>query len=79
MTTPFPSSRTPAFDPFGEPSETVPCPAAGPGDRRARRIAIAAFWSLALLITAGRAYWGVHPAQQPSQDTASVAASTTIR
>jgi hypothetical protein len=47
-----------AFDPFGEPVTSVvahACPTAQ-GDRTARRVGGAVFWSLALLILAGRIY-----------------------
>lgn len=47
-----------AFDPFGEPvTEGVAraCPSHA-GDRTARKIGGAVFWSLALLILAGRIY-----------------------
>lgn len=48
----------PAFDPFGEPvaaAVAAPC-ASTAGDRAARRVGGAVFWSLALLILAGRVY-----------------------
>jgi hypothetical protein len=51
-------SEPAAFDPFGEPvTEGVAhaCPTAQ-GDRMARRVGGTVFWSLALLILAGRIY-----------------------
>jgi hypothetical protein len=53
------------FDPYGEPVDAVRCDATTAGDRRARRIAIAVFWSLALLLTAGRVYTA-HPEAAPT-------------
>lgn len=46
------------FDPFGEPvaEGVVGVCASEAGDRAARRIGGAVFWSLALLILAGRVY-----------------------
>lgn len=55
-----------AFDPFGEPvTEGVAraCTSAA-GDRTARRIGGAVFWSLALLILAGRIYASDLPVTQ---------------
>ncbi|KNY20816.1 hypothetical protein [Methylobacterium sp. ARG-1] len=57
-TTPNTRSTTMAFDPFGEPvAEGVAnaCPTAS-GDRTARRVGGAVFWTLALAILAGRVY-----------------------
>ena len=56
----IPDIHSPAttFDPFGEPvAEGVAraCASAA-GDRRARRVGGALFWSLALAILAGRIY-----------------------
>ncbi len=54
----FSGTEPTAFDPFGEPvAEGVAraCPTAQ-GDRTARRVGGAVFWSLALLILAGRIY-----------------------
>ena len=51
-------SESPAFDPFGEPvadGVAQVCTTTA-GDRTARRIGGAVFWSLALLIIAGRIY-----------------------
>ncbi|GJE37787.1 hypothetical protein [Methylobacterium persicinum] len=55
-----------AFDPFGEPVTGVvagACATAA-GDRTARRIGGAVFWSLALLILAGRIYAADIPVTQ---------------
>ncbi|GJE44583.1 hypothetical protein [Methylobacterium soli] len=52
------------YDPFGEPVDIARACAATPGDRRARHAALAVFWSLALLLTAGRAYLGDQPVSQ---------------
>jgi hypothetical protein len=51
-------SEPAAFDPFGEPVAAVVAQACttATGDRTARRIGGAVFWSLALLILAGRIY-----------------------
>jgi hypothetical protein len=53
-----------AYDPFGEPVEAAGGCATTPGDRRARNAAVALFWSLALLLTAGRVYLGDQPVAQ---------------
>ncbi|WP_457108230.1 hypothetical protein [Methylobacterium sp. P5_C11] len=53
-----PENQSTAFDPFGEPvTEGVAraCPDAA-GDRTARRVGGAVFWTLALAILAGRVY-----------------------
>lgn len=48
---------TAMFDPFGEPvTEGVVGVCTEAGDRSARRIGGAVFWTLALLILAGRVY-----------------------
>lgn len=63
-TTPATRPETLAFDPFGEPvAEGAACPS-GAGDRTARRIGGAVFWSLALLILAGRIYASDWPVAQ---------------
>jgi hypothetical protein len=51
-------TRPTAFDPFGEPvtdGVARACPDAA-GDRTARRVGGAVFWTLALAILAGRVY-----------------------
>jgi len=51
-------TQPPAFDPFGEPvtdGVARACPD-GAGDRTARRVGGAVFWTLALAILAGRVY-----------------------
>lgn len=58
--TPDIRSTTLAFDPFGEPvadgvARACP-PTSAAGDRTARRIGGAVFWTLALAILAGRIY-----------------------
>lgn len=58
--------RPTAFDPFGEPvtdGVARACPEAA-GDRTARRVAGAVFWTLALAILAGRVYAYDMPAVQ---------------
>jgi hypothetical protein len=53
-----PETQAPAFDPFGEPvadGVARACPDAA-GDRTARRVGGAVFWTLALAILAGRVY-----------------------
>ncbi|SFL71594.1 hypothetical protein [Methylobacterium pseudosasicola] len=65
-TTPDIRSTTMAFDPFGEPvaqGVAEACPTAA-GDRTARRIGGAVFWTLALAILAGRIYAYDMPAVQ---------------
>jgi len=55
-----------AFDPFGEPvaqGVAEACPTAS-GDRTARRVGGAVFWTLALVILAGRIYVYDMPAVQ---------------
>ena len=57
-TLPDTRSTTLAFDPFGEPvadGVAEACPTAS-GDRTARRVGGAVFWTLALAILAGRVY-----------------------
>ncbi|MCJ2141358.1 hypothetical protein [Methylobacterium sp. E-066] len=59
-------STTLAFDPFGEPvaqGVAEACPTAA-GDRTARRVGGAVFWTLALAILAGRVYAYDMPAVQ---------------
>jgi hypothetical protein len=54
----LPKIRPAAFDPFGEPvadGVAQACPASA-GDRTARRVGGAVFWTLALAILAGRIY-----------------------
>ncbi|MCJ2013667.1 hypothetical protein [Methylobacterium sp. J-076] len=55
-----------AFDPFGEPVAAGVARACtgSAGDRTARRIGGAVFWSLALLILAGRIYAADLPVTQ---------------
>ena len=69
MRSPMPSA---AFDPFGEPIESVgPC--AGESRRRGTRLgAVVVFWTLALVMLAGRIYLG----DQVSGQTAIVAEPT---
>ncbi|MCJ2060893.1 hypothetical protein MKL09_30775 [Methylobacterium sp. J-048] len=65
-TTPDIRSTTMAFDPFGEPvaqGVADACPTAA-GDRTARRVGGAVFWTLALTILAGRIYAYDMPAVQ---------------
>ncbi|MCJ2125346.1 hypothetical protein [Methylobacterium sp. J-077] len=65
-TTPDSRSTTMAFDPFGEPvaqGVAEACPTAS-GDRTARRVGGAVFWTLALVILAGRIYAYDMPAVQ---------------
>ncbi|SDO66236.1 hypothetical protein SAMN05216360_13410 [Methylobacterium phyllostachyos] len=62
----YPEARPTAFDPFGEPvTDGVArvCPEAT-GDRTARRVAGAVFWTLAVVILAGRVYAYDMPAVQ---------------
>jgi hypothetical protein len=59
--------QSPAFDPFGEPvadGVARACPATTAGDRTARRVGGAVFWTLALAILAGRVYAYDLPAVQ---------------
>ncbi|GLS72266.1 hypothetical protein GCM10007890_42790 [Methylobacterium tardum] len=59
--------QSPAFDPFGEPvadGVARACPASTTGDRTARRVGGAVFWTLALAILAGRVYAYDLPAVQ---------------
>ena len=57
MRTIFEGRPATTFDPFGEPvAEPVARACTEAGDRSARRIGGAVFWSLALLILAGRVY-----------------------
>ena len=46
-----------SFDPYGEPVFDDRSPVVAQGDRRARNAAIAVFWTLALMLTAGRVYF----------------------
>ncbi|KST60927.1 hypothetical protein AO398_11485 [Methylobacterium sp. GXS13] len=65
-TTPDSRSTTMAFDPFGEPvaqGVVEACPTAS-GDRTARRVGGAVFWTLTLVILAGRIYAYDMPAVQ---------------
>jgi hypothetical protein len=60
-------NQSPAFDPFGEPvadGVARACPASTAGDRTARRVGGAVFWTLALAILAGRVYAYDLPAVQ---------------
>ncbi|MEH3065949.1 MAG: hypothetical protein PGN33_25575 [Methylobacterium radiotolerans] len=60
-------NQSPAFDPFGEPvadGVAGACPATSTGDRTARRVGGAVFWTLALAILAGRVYAYDLPAVQ---------------
>lgn len=63
---PYARSLPTTFDPFGEPvPEGVACACMSTeGDHAARRIGGAIFWSLALLILAGRVYAADLPATQ---------------
>jgi len=61
-----PEARPTAFDPFGEPvtdGVARACPEVT-GDRTARRVGGAVFWTLALVILAGRVYAYDMPAVQ---------------
>lgn len=73
-----PDSRVPAYDPFGEPVEASEVMT---DDRRVRIAAVAVFWTLATLLTAGRIYNGDQPfALTPASAPAQLAAlSTTAR
>ncbi|ACA17455.1 hypothetical protein M446_3044 [Methylobacterium sp. 4-46] len=67
------------YDPYGERLTAVPASPTEAGDRRARRVAIAVFWSLALLLVVGRVTLGGAPqAGSPMQVTAASGA-TAIR
>ncbi|WP_019905057.1 hypothetical protein [Methylobacterium sp. 77] len=46
-----------SFDPYGEPVCDDRTTSMTQGDRRARNVAIAVFWMLALTLTAGRVYF----------------------
>lgn len=48
--------RVPRFDPYGEPVCDDRSPVIVQGDRRARNAAIVVFWTVALLLVAGRIY-----------------------
>ncbi|GJE58037.1 hypothetical protein [Methylobacterium trifolii] len=75
-------TRAVAFDPFGEPVEFARSYATEQGDRRARNAAIAVFWTLALLLTAGRVYFWDQPVEQvvaSAQAHVAAAFSTVIR
>lgn len=50
------------FDPYGEPLPVARDTALSAGDRRARRLAVAVFWTLALTLVAGRIYLDPVPA-----------------
>ncbi len=56
----------PVFDPFGEPitEEVERAGGTAAGDRMARRIGSAMFWSIALLILAGRIFAADLPVTQ---------------
>ena len=49
------------YDAYGEPAAHDRTGALSVGDRRIRNAAVAVFWTLALLLTAGRVYHGDHP------------------
>lgn len=52
------SPRPDSYDPFGEPAAASDIVA---DDRRVRIAAVAVFWTLAALLTAGRIYHGDQP------------------
>lgn len=60
MRTPFDPSPS-AYDPFGEPVDSRCIDAVAPVQLRARNVAVAVFWSLALLFVVGRIHFGAHP------------------
>jgi hypothetical protein len=60
MRTPFDPSPS-AYDPFGEPVDPRCLDAVAPVRHRARNVAVAVFWSLALLFVVGRIHFGAHP------------------
>lgn len=72
-----PAAKATAYDPFGEPAETD-CPAP-PGERRVRVAAVVVFWTLALLLTAGRVYSGVQAVALASGPEQVASLSTTFR
>ncbi|MFE1600467.1 hypothetical protein [Methylobacterium sp. ID0610] len=57
-------ARAVAFDPYGEPLDAGRESAPSPGDRRARSVAVAVFWTLALTLVAGRIYVDPAPVTQ---------------
>lgn len=59
-----PHAQTVAYDPFGEPVACERVAVAGSGDRRARRAAVAVFWTLALALVGGRVYVADQPFAQ---------------
>ncbi|ACL59438.1 hypothetical protein [Methylobacterium nodulans] len=74
-----PETTPTVFDPYGE---TLACGSACPleaGESRARRAAIVLFWSLALLLVAGRVYVAGEPFGQGTPRLTASAATTTIR
>ncbi|MER2251324.1 hypothetical protein ABS772_15510 [Methylorubrum podarium] len=60
MRTPLDPSPS-AYDPFGEPIDSRCIDAVAPVRHRARNVAVAVFWSLALLFVVGRIHFGAHP------------------
>ena len=73
-----PESPVPTYDPFGEPVEASEIVA---DDRRVRIAAVAVFWTLAALLTAGRVYTGDQPfaSTLASVQTQIAALTTTVR
>ncbi|MFE1598450.1 hypothetical protein [Methylobacterium sp. ID0610] len=70
-----PETSSTVFDPYGEPIAIGPACPTEAGDRRARRAAIALFWSLALALVAGRVYLGSEPVAHGVRIIASAAAT----
>lgn len=58
-----PDDKIFAYDPFGEAIEAAsPCPASE-SDTRLRNKALVLFWTVALVLIAGRVYFGDHSAK----------------
>ena len=75
---PLPSAaKVPAYDPFGEPAE-ADCPVP-PEERRVRVTAVVVFWTLALLLTAGRVYNGVQAVAMASGPAQVASLSITLQ
>ncbi|AWN34676.1 hypothetical protein [Methylobacterium radiodurans] len=58
--------RHPAFDPFGERIDGACLRVAVPDGSRARNLAVALFWSVALLLVVGRVHLDAHAASPPA-------------
>lgn len=63
-----------AFDPFGEPAEAVRTCAAETSSR-GTRLAAVVFWTLAMVLLAGRVYLGD---QAPGRDVVAAAPTVTL-